>query len=90
MGQGAVAVAIALGMRDEAGKKQAAFEATELRRGQRQLQLEDFVDPEAAGDPGHFEPHAKLLAMDRDGVQAEVIFPEVGGAKYCTPEPHGQ
>ena len=70
---------------DEAGKKQAAFEATELRRGQKQLQLEDFVDPEAAKDPGHFEPHAKLLAMDRDGVQAEVIFPEVGGAKYCTP-----
>ena len=57
---------------DEAGKKQAAYEASELRQGQRQLQLEDFVDPEAAKDPGHFEPHAKLRAMDRDGVQAEV------------------
>jgi uncharacterized protein len=73
------------GVWDEAGKKMAAYEASELRRGQRQLQLEDFVDPEAAKDPGHFEPNAKLRAMDRDGVQAEVIFPEVGGAKYCTP-----
>jgi len=70
---------------DEAAKKQGAYEAAELRRGQPQLQLEDFVDPEAAKDPGHFEPNAKLLAMDRDGVEAEVIFPEVGGAKYCTP-----
>src|SRR5579883_3544078 len=70
---------------DEAAKKQAAYEASELRRGQPQLQLEDFVDPEAAKDPGHFEPNAKLLAMDRDGVEAEVIFPEVGGAKLCTP-----
>jgi uncharacterized protein len=70
---------------DNAAKRQAAFEATELRKGQKQLALEDFVDPEASQDPGHFEPHAKLKAMDRDGVQAEVIFPEVGGAKYCTP-----
>jgi len=70
---------------DQAGIKLAQFEAQELRRGQRQLELEDFVDPEAARDPGHFEPHAKLAAMDRDGVEAEVIFPEVGGAKLCTP-----
>jgi len=70
---------------DEAGVKLAQFEAQELRAGQRQLELEDFVDPEAARDPGHFEPLAKLAAMDRDGVEAEVIFPEVGGAKLCTP-----
>ena len=71
---------------DEAGRKLAAHEATQLRAGQKSLELEDFVDPDAARDPGHFEPHGKLRAMDRDGVQAEVIFPEVGGAKYCTPE----
>ncbi|MBS0366895.1 MAG: amidohydrolase [Proteobacteria bacterium] len=70
---------------DQAARTQGEYEAAELRRGQKNLELEDFVDPEAARDPGHFEPHAKLKAMDRDGVQAEVIFPEVGGAKYCTP-----
>ena len=78
---------------DEAGRKLAAHAATELRAGQKNLELEDFVDPEAARDPGHFEPHGKLRAMDRDGVQADVIFPEVGGAKYCTPQlmgPHWQ
>src|SRR3546814_18436960 len=36
-------------------------------------------------DPGHFEPNAKLKAMDRDGVFAEVIFPEVAGAKLINP-----
>jgi uncharacterized protein len=71
---------------DEAQKKEAAYAASVLRQGQRQLEMEDFVDLEAAMDPGHFEPNAKLAAMDRDGVQAEVIFPEVGGAKICTPE----
>lgn len=71
---------------DEAQKKEEHYAATVLRGGQRQLQMEDFVDLEAAMDPGHFEPHAKLAAMDRDGVVAEVIFPEVGGVKLCTPE----
>ena len=71
---------------DEAGKKVEQYEATVLRGGQPQLQAEDFVDMEAAQDPGHFEPNAKLAAMDRDGVEAEVIFPEVGGAKLCTPD----
>jgi len=70
---------------DEANAKMRDYEATEFRRGQPGLQMEDFVDMEAASDPGHFEPHAKLRAMDRDGVQSEVIFPEVGGAKLCTP-----
>jgi uncharacterized protein len=74
------------GVWDEAGRKLAAHDATELRAGQKNLQLEDFVDADAARDPGHFEPHGKLRAMDRDGVQAEVIFPEVGGAKLCTPQ----
>ena len=70
---------------DEAIRKSSEWEARELRRGQPQLQLEDFVDPEASRDPGHFEPHAKLRAMDRDGVEAEVIFPELGAAKVATP-----
>ena len=70
---------------DEAVQKRGHYEATELRQGQPPLQMEDFVDLNAARDPGHFEPHGKLAAMDRDGVEAEVIFPEVGGAKLCTP-----
>lgn len=70
---------------DEAVAKNAVYEAEVLRQGAPQLAMEDFVDLEAAQDPGHFEPHAKLAAMDRDGVIAEVIFPEVGGAKLCTP-----
>jgi predicted TIM-barrel fold metal-dependent hydrolase len=70
---------------DEAARRLQRHEAAELRAGQKNLELEDFVDPDAARDPGHFEPHGKLAAMDRDGVYAEVIFPEVGGAKYCTP-----
>src|SRR5262249_35406021 len=65
---------------DEAGIKLREIESAELRGGQPNLQFEDFVDMNAAQDPGHFEPHAKLRAMDRDGVDAEVIFPEVGGA----------
>jgi uncharacterized protein len=70
---------------DEAGRQLAEREARDLRRHQGQLDRRDFVDLEAAQDPGHFEPHAKLRAMDRDGVDAEVIFPELGGAKLCTP-----
>src|ERR1700733_8362958 len=70
---------------DEAVAKRAHYEATELRRGQPQLQMEDFVDLNAARDPGHFEPHGKLAAMDRDGVEAEGIFHEVCSGKLCTP-----
>jgi hypothetical protein len=60
---------------DDALAKSEEYAAKVLRGGQPQLQLEDFVDPEAALDPGHFEPHAKLKSMDLDGVYAEVIFP---------------
>jgi predicted TIM-barrel fold metal-dependent hydrolase len=70
---------------DEAVRKQAEFEASELRQGQPNLRMEDFVDLEAAMDPGHFDPHGKLKAMDRDGVEAEVIFPEIGGGKIAAP-----
>ena len=65
------------------GNKQGEYEAKVLRGGQTNLALEDFVDLNAAKDPGHFEPNGKLEAMDRDGVEAEVIFPEVGGAKIA-------
>jgi predicted TIM-barrel fold metal-dependent hydrolase len=70
---------------DEANKKAEKYAAEVLRGGQKNLSLEDFVDPDAAKDPGHFEPHAKLKAMDRDGVYAEVIFPELAGAKIVNP-----
>ncbi len=69
---------------DEAGRKMEA-KVLELQHGFK-LDFRDMIDMEAAADPGHFEPHGKLKAMDRDGVEAEVIFPEVGGAKLCTPE----
>lgn len=71
---------------DNATATQAKYDAEVLRAGQPNLQMEDFVDMDAAMDPGHFEPNAKLAAMDRDGVEAEVIFPEVGGANFCTPK----
>ena len=69
---------------DEANKKAEKYAAKVLRGGQPQLQLEDFVDPEAAKDPGHFNPEGKLKAMDLDGVYAEVIFPELAGATIST------
>jgi predicted TIM-barrel fold metal-dependent hydrolase len=71
---------------DEANRKAEEYAARVLRGGQKNLELEDFVDPEAARDPGHFEPQAKLRAMDRDGVYAEVIFPELAGAKIVNPQ----
>ncbi len=45
-------------------------------RGGRQMSLEDW-DMEAFRDPGYREPHARLAAMDRDGVDAEVLYSEV-------------
>lgn len=71
---------------DAAREKQNAFEAKELRGGQPQMQLEDFVDLEASKDPGYYDPHKRLEAMDRDQVEAEVIFSEVGGNKLATPQ----
>lgn len=55
------------------------------RRGGWNPSIVDLFDETAWNDPGHYEPHAKLAAMDRDGVWAEVIFPEVGAAKVCSP-----
>jgi len=45
-------------------------------RGGRKLSLEDF-DMEAMRDPGYRDPDARLAAMDRDGVDAEVLYSEV-------------
>ncbi len=68
----------------DAGARKLEESEKRLRKGF-QFHASDMIDLDAAADPGHFEPHAKLAAMDRDGVEAEVIFPEVGGAKICTP-----
>ena len=59
---------------DDAIAAQAAVDA-ELRGG-KQLSLDDW-DMEAMRDPGYRDPHARLAAMDRDGVHAEVLYSEV-------------
>src|SRR4051794_26755236 len=54
----------------------AAFEL-EQRGGTRQS-LEDFGDlAPGAADPGYWDPKARLEAMDRDGVYAEVLYSEL-------------
>src|ERR1035441_4134357 len=45
-------------------------------RGGRTLDLSDW-DMEAFSDPGYSDPTARLAAMDRDGVHAEVLYSEV-------------
>jgi predicted TIM-barrel fold metal-dependent hydrolase len=59
---------------DDAIAAQAAVDA-ELRGG-RTMSMTDF-DMEAYTHPGYKEPHARLEAMDRDGVHAEVLYSEV-------------
>jgi predicted TIM-barrel fold metal-dependent hydrolase len=59
---------------DDALKAQAAIDH-EQRAG-KQLSLESW-DMEAMRDPGYRDPHARLAAMDRDGVDAEVLYSEV-------------
>ena len=59
---------------DDAIAEQARIDA-ELQKG-RQLSLDDF-DMEAMRDPGYRDPVARLAAMDRDGVEAEVLYSEV-------------
>jgi predicted TIM-barrel fold metal-dependent hydrolase len=55
------------------------LEALELeQRGGVRKSLEDFGDlAPGASDPGYWEPHARLAAMDRDGVYAEVLYSEL-------------
>lgn len=59
---------------DDALKQQAQNDH-EVRGG-RQLSLDSW-DMEAMRDPGYRDPHARLAAMDRDGVEAEVLYSEV-------------
>ena len=59
---------------DDAIAAQTAIDQ-ELRGG-RQMSSADF-DMEAYTHPGYKEPHARLEAMDRDGVHAEVLYSEV-------------
>jgi predicted TIM-barrel fold metal-dependent hydrolase len=55
------------------------LEALELeQRGGTRQSLEDFGDmAPGAKDPGYWEPNARLAAMDRDGVWAEVLYSEL-------------
>jgi predicted TIM-barrel fold metal-dependent hydrolase len=53
-----------------------AFELEQ--RGGTQRSLEDFGDlAPGARDPGYWEPEARLAAMDKDGVYAEVLYSEL-------------
>jgi predicted TIM-barrel fold metal-dependent hydrolase len=61
----------------ELAVKQFADLELEQRGGSR-MSLEDFGDmAPGATDPGYWEPHARLAAMDRDGVHAEVLYSEL-------------
>jgi predicted TIM-barrel fold metal-dependent hydrolase len=59
---------------DDAIAEQARID--EQMRGGRKLSLGDF-DLDAFRDPGYHDPVARLAAMDRDGVDAEVLYSEV-------------
>jgi predicted TIM-barrel fold metal-dependent hydrolase len=59
---------------DDATAAQAKID--EDLRGGRKLSLADW-DLEAFRDPGYRDPVARLAAMDRDGVRAEVLYSEV-------------
>ena len=59
---------------DDALARQARED--EEQRGGRKLSLDDW-DMEAFRDPGYHDPVARLAAMDRDGVEAEVLYSEV-------------
>jgi len=63
---------------EDAMARHEAYVAKELRQGLPPLSLADFVDLDAYKDPGWSEPNARLKAMDRDGVEAEVLFPDFG------------
>src|SRR4051794_23504455 len=66
----------ALASYETAVKTLEAFEL-EQRGGVRQS-LEDFGDlAPGAKEPGYWEPNARLEAMDRDGVYAEVLYSEL-------------
>jgi predicted TIM-barrel fold metal-dependent hydrolase len=59
---------------DEGMAKYDAHHAKE--QGGESLELEDFVDLEAARHPGYFDSKARLEVMDADGVECEVMYSE--------------
>ncbi len=59
----------------DAGMARHQAKQDEIQAGQK-LELEDFVDLEAARHPGYFDSAARLKAMDADGVQCEVMYSE--------------
>src|SRR5580765_8205851 len=59
---------------DDALAAQARIDSE--HKGGRELSLDDW-DMEAMRDPGYRDPVARLAAMDRDGVDAEVLYSEV-------------
>ncbi len=65
--------------------KALAAEEDELRGGQ-SFGLGNF-DLEGARDPGYWEPNARLAAMDRDGVEAEVLYSELERVPSVPPHP---
>jgi predicted TIM-barrel fold metal-dependent hydrolase len=64
---------------DDAISMQAADE--KRLRGGKELDMSDW-DMEAFRDPGYSDPVARLAAMDRDGVQAEVLYSEVSAFRH--------
>jgi predicted TIM-barrel fold metal-dependent hydrolase len=64
---------------DDALAAQARQEAA--LRGGKKLSLDSW-DMEAPRDPGYGEPEARLRAMDRDGVHAEVLYSEVSAFRH--------
>ena len=59
----------------DAGMAKAEARRAELMAGE-SLELEDFVDLEAARHPGYFDSTERLKAMDADGVECEVMYSE--------------
>ena len=49
--------------------------------GKERMALARKFTHEAWGRAGHHDPNARLLDMDRDGVEAEVLYCEVGGVR---------
>ena len=61
---------------ERAVRELKAFELEQ--RGGEQRSLEDFGDmAPGARDPGYWDPNARLAAMDKDGVDAEVLYSEL-------------
>lgn len=59
---------------DDALAVQAGIDSAD--KGGKKYDLSSF-DLDAFRDPGYHDPHARLKAMDRDGVHAEVLYSEL-------------